>query len=131
MLKIGTLGHKELTVTPEKTAKALGSGGLEVFATPALIAMAERTARESVADEIEEGQSTVGIRVDISHLSATPVGLTVFCDTELKEIDRRRLVFSVVVTDKAGKVAEGIHERFIIDDEKFLKKAYEKCTSDI
>ncbi|MBQ4293344.1 MAG: thioesterase family protein [Lachnospiraceae bacterium] len=126
MLETGIKGHKELTVTMEKTAKALGSGGLEVFATPALIAMAERTARESVAPELGEGQSTVGIRVEISHLSATPVGLEVFCDTELVEIDRRRLVFRVEVHDKFGKIAEGMHERFIIDDEKFLAKAYEK-----
>ena len=126
MLETGIRGHKELTVTDDKTAAALGSGGLPVFATPALIAMAERTARESVADELAEGQSTVGIKVDISHLSSTPVGVQVWCDTELKEIDRRRLVFSVEVHDRFGKIAEGMHERFIIDDEKFMKKANEK-----
>ena len=131
MLEIGICGHKELTVTMEKTAMALGSGGLPVFATPALIAMAERTARESVAMELSEGQSTVGIKVEISHLSATPVGLLVWCKTKLEEIDRRRLVFSVEVYDEFGKVAEGRHERFIIDDVKFMKKAYEKINEKI
>ncbi|MBQ6372443.1 MAG: thioesterase family protein [Oscillospiraceae bacterium] len=127
MLETGIKGCGEITVTPELTAKRFGSGALEVYATPAMIALAEETALKSVADRLEPGQGTVGTRVDIAHLAATPLGMKVRCETELIEIDRRRLVFSVAVYDEADKVAEGTHERFIIDNEKFMKKAETKA----
>ena len=123
MLEIGIKGHEETVVKTENTARAMGSGELEVFATPAVVMLAEMAAWKSVADFLEEGQSTVGTRLDLSHISATPTGLLVSCDTELIEIDRRRLVFSVNVFDESGKIAEGTHERFIVEKEKFLEKA--------
>ena len=126
MLEIGIKGKDELTVTDEKTASRVGSGGLDVFATPALIALAEKTALESVSKYLEDGQSTVGTKIDISHIAATPVGMKVYCETELIEIDRRRLVFSVSVSDEVEKIAEGTHERFIVDNEKFMSKAIGK-----
>ncbi|MGX8702985.1 MAG: thioesterase family protein [bacterium] len=86
----------------------------------------EKTAWRSVAGELGEGQSTVGTRMEISHISATPVGMGVVCETELIEVDRRKLVFSVNVCDQAGKIAEGIHERFIVDTERFMEKAENK-----
>ena len=92
-----------------------------------MIALAEETALKSVADRLEPGQGTVGTRVDIAHLAATPLGMKVRCETELTEIDRRRLTFSVQVFDEVEKVGEGRHERFIIDNEKFLGKAGAKA----
>ena len=126
MLNKGIIGKEELIVTEDNTAKAVGSGGLEVFATPALIALAEKTAFQSVAEHLEEGQSTVGTHIDIKHIAATPVGMKVTCETELIEVDSenpRRLVFSVNIYDEVEKIAEGSHERFIIYSERFQNKA--------
>ena len=126
MLNKGIIGKEELIVTEENTAKAVGSGGLEVFATPALIALAEKTAFQSVAEHLEEGQSSVGTHIDIKHIAATPVGMKVTCETELIEVDSenpRRLVFSVNIYDEVEKIAEGTHERFIIYSERFQNKA--------
>lgn len=126
MLNKGIIGKEELIVTEDNTATAVGSGGLEVFATPALIALAEKTAFQSVAEHLEEGQSTVGTHIDIKHIAATPVGMKVTCETELIEVDSenpRKLVFSVNVYDEVEKIAEGTHERFIIYSERFQNKA--------
>ncbi len=122
----GVRSVRELPVTPENTAKALGSGGLAVFATPALIALMEYCAAESVQPYLPADSSTVGTRIDIKHLSATPVGLTVRCETELIEIDRRRLVFLCRAFDDAGLIGEGTQERFVVDNAKFLEKAAQK-----
>ena len=105
------------------TASAVGSGELEVYATPMLIALAEETAWKSVAGELKPGQGTVGTKMNLDHIAATPVGMKVRCETELTGIDGRKLTFSIQVYDEAGKVAEGTHERFIIDNEKFMAKA--------
>lgn len=126
MLEAGIKGRKELVVTNELTAKEYASGDALVYATPALIALAEGTALESVKPYLEDGRSTVGTNVNISHLAATPVGMKVWCESELTEVDRRRLVFRIDVYDECGKVAEGTHERFIIDSGKFQAKAEAK-----
>ena len=126
MLQTGIKGSIELTVTPDKCAGAVGSGELDVFATPAMIALIEETCWRSVAPYLEPGEGTVGTALNVRHLSATPVGLTVRCETELTLVDRRRLVFEVKVYDPFGLVGEGTHERFVIQVEKFLKKVNEK-----
>ena len=128
MLQLGIKGKQELLVTDKDTAKAVGSGGLNVFATPAMIALAEKTALQSILAYLSEGESTVGTKLDISHIAATPVGMKVSCETELIEIDRRKLVFSVNVYDEVEKIGEGIHERFIVNDEKFMTKAESKIS---
>ncbi len=125
-LTVGIKGRIEVTVTNENTAKTMGSGELDVFATPAMIALIEETAWRSVADVLEDGQGTVGTKLDVAHVSATPVGLKVWCETELIEVDRRRLVFRAYVYDEAGKVGEGTHERFVVQNEKFAAKAESK-----
>jgi len=126
MLKTGIKGKQEMTVEEWMSAKALKSGGLEVFATPAMVAFCENTALESVREYLDEGTSTVGTKVNISHIAATPVGMKVICESELINIDRRKLVFSVTVYDEVEKIAEGEHERFIVDNEKFVQKAKSK-----
>ena len=105
------------------TARNMGSGTLEVFATPAMIALIEETAWRSVAPELEDGMATVGTNLNIAHVAPTPVGMTVRWETELAEIDGRRLVFNVKVSDECGEIGKGTHERFIINEEKFQKKA--------
>ena len=126
MLSKGIKGTGERLVTEENTAKALGSGEPEVLATPAMIALIEETAWKSVAGELGEGEGTVGTGLNISHVSATPVGKKISCETELLEVDGRRLVFKALVSDEAGKIGEGTHERFIVDNERFMKKALQK-----
>ena len=123
MLSVGIKGNLERTVTEDLTAEALGSGLLPVFATPAAVALAEETAWRSVAGELEEGQGTVGTLMELAHIAATPLGMKVRCETELVEVDRRKLVFMVKIYDEKEKVADGRHERFIIDNAKFLSKA--------
>ena len=129
MLQIGMKGHLEQTVTKALSAKVWGSGAVDVYGTPCMIALVEETAWRSVQDGLEPGQATVGTKLDIAHVAATPIGMRVWCDTELIEIDRRRLVFSVVAFDEAGKIAEGTHERFIVDVEKFQQKAQAKAAN--
>lgn len=126
MLNPGIRGEKTVEVTASNTAEALGSGTLPVFATPAMIALIEATASESVAPFLEEGTSTVGTHLDVAHSSATPVGMSATCVTELVEVDRRRLVFSVTVTDAKGDIGSGTHERFVVDNAKFMSKAQSK-----
>ena len=123
MLSIGIKGNLERTVTQELTAEAMGSGQLPVFATPAVVALAEETSWRSVAGELEEGLGTVGTLMELVHIAATPLGMKVRCETELVEIDRRKLVFAVKVYDEKEKIADGRHERFIVDSAKFLSKA--------
>ena len=125
-METGIIGKEELIVNEMNTAEALGSGSLAVFATPAMIALMEKTARLSVAPFLEDGQSTVGTLVNVKHLSASPMGMKITCRTELKEIDRRRLVFHVECSDEAGIIGEGEHERFIIDEAKFMAKTEAK-----
>ena len=126
MLNVGIKGYDSVTVTEENTAKKVGSGMLSVFATPAMAALMEKTASESVAPFLAEGEGTVGISLNIRHLAATPVGMTVTCESELVEIDRKRLVFSLRVSDGVDLIGDGTHERFIINNEKFMMKAEQK-----
>ena len=122
----GIKGKKEIVVTPEKTAKTVGSGLLEVFATPAMIALMEEVASESVAPALAEGSTTVGTLVNVAHVAATPVGAAVWCETELVEVDGRKLTFTVKAYDNAGLIGEGTHERFIVFSEKFMARTLAK-----
>ena len=117
------ISHSESLVVEHKdTAAVYGSGALEVFATPAMIALMEKTCLESVAYKIGEGNTTVGIAVNIKHLKASPVGTTIRCEAKLTEVDRRRLVFEVKCFESETLIGEGIHERFVVDSEKFMSK---------
>ena len=126
MLETGIKGHQTETVTEEKTAATVGSGSLRVYATPAMIALMEKTALASVAGELEEGMTTVGTKLDVAHTSASPEGSTITCESVLTEIDRRRLVFTVTAYDDAGEIGKGTHERFIVDCAKFMDKTAAK-----
>ncbi|MFQ9892036.1 MAG: thioesterase family protein [Emergencia sp.] len=123
MLETGIKGTQQVKVTEENTAIAMGSGTLRVFATPAMIALMEETAWKSVADVLEEGCGTVGIQLNVDHLSATPLGMMVRCESELTEIQGKKLIFKVAAYDEAGLIGEGTHERFIVANEKFQAKA--------
>lgn len=121
-IKVGITGKRETEVTVEKTASHIGSGGLRVYATPEMINLMEETSWSSVEPYLEEGMGTVGTAVNIKHLAASPVGAHIVCESKLIEVDRRRLLFDVKVYDERGLVGDGQHERFIIDNEKFMGK---------
>ena len=118
----GAQGVEELVVQFEDTAARYGSGLVEVFATPAMVALMEKTCLNSVLTYLPEGMGTVGVKVDIVHSKATPVGMKVTCRSTLVEVDRRRLVFDLVASDEVGEIGKGRHERFVIDTKKFMEK---------
>ena len=126
MLETGIKGTRTVTVNEKNTAKAMGSGTLDVFATPALIALMEETCWRSIANELEDGCGTVGTLLEIKHTAPTPVGMKVTCESTLTEVDGRRLVFEVIARDAKGVVGEGKHERFVVQNEKFQVKANAK-----
>ena len=122
-MEIGIKNVIEIEVNDDNTAAAMGSGTLAVFATPAMIALIEETAWRSVEPYLEDGQCTVGTKLDVSHLSPTPVGMAVKCETELVGVDGRCLKFKAEVFDETGLIGTGTHERFIVYSEKFQTKA--------
>ena len=126
-MNIGIKGRAETVVSAENTAKIMGSGDLDVFATPHMVALMENAAAVSVADELEDGMSTVGTKLEISHDAATPVGMKVWAESKLVEVDGRRLVFEVSAFDESGPIGHGRHERFIINKERFLAKTNAKA----
>ena len=128
MLETGIKGTNEIIVTEELSAKKLGSGLLPVYATPAMIALMENTAFESVAQYLEEGCGTVGTALNVKHVAATPIGMKVTCETELVKVDGRALTFEVKAYDECGLIGEGVHERFIITEEKFMTKTNGKLS---
>lgn len=123
MVEIGIKGRQETVVTAANVATNVGSGKVKVFATPMMISLMEKAACLSIQPFLEEGQSSVGTLVNVSHIAATPVGMAVWAETEVVAIDRRRITFSVKAFDEKGLIGEGTHERFIIDVEKFQEKA--------
>lgn len=119
-IKLGMKAKLEKTVEEKDTAREFGSGAALVFATPMMIGLMEGAAMNAVKDYLPEGFSTVGTSVNIKHISATPVGKKVWAEAEIVEIDRKRLVFKVEAFDEDKKIGEGTHERFIIDEAKFM-----------
>ena len=126
MVKPGIKGRQEMTVTTANIATNVGSGKVKVFATPMMISLIEKAAVLSIEPWLEEGQSSVGTHINVSHCAATPIGMKVWAETEVIEVDRRKVCFSVKAFDERGLIGEGTHERFIIDIEKFQSKAENK-----
>ena len=121
-LTAGIKGKITITVDASVSAKMAASGEMDVFGTPYVIALMEQTADKSVRPYLEDGCATVGTLVNIRHTAATPMGMQVYAESELVEVDGRRLVFKVAVFDEVGQVADGMHERFIIFKDKFMQK---------
>lgn len=125
-LKTGMTYEKEETVTEDKLAINFGSGGVAVYATPAMIGIMENASLSCVDPYLPEGWATVGMSLNVKHIAATPLGLTVCAKAELIEIEGRRLTFKVEAYDSREKIGEGIHERYIVNLPKFLAKTEEK-----
>ena len=113
-------------VTESNTALSVGSGSLKVYATPAMLALIEKAACEALKGSIDESETTVGTLLNVKHIAATPIGMKVSATAELIERDGRKLVFNVTASDECGVIGEGVHERFIVNSEKFINKTYSK-----
>lgn len=118
----GQKGEKEVVVNETNTAEAFGSGLIDVFATPAMIALMENTAHSSIQDFLPEGMVTVGIEINVKHIKATPIGKRVKCYSTLQKIEGKRLYFTIEAFDQEGKIGEASHIRYIVDAVKFVEK---------
>lgn len=126
-LTIGMTGRADTVVVPENTASAVGSGLVPVFATPMMIALMENAAVNAVSPELEEGQGTVGTHLSVSHDAATPLGMKVWAEATLTQVEGKKLIFSVAAFDEVGPIGCGTHERFVITVDRFLAKAEAKA----
>ena len=111
-----------MTVSAANTALTMGSGDMEVFATPAMVALMENAAMKAVASHLPEGSTTVGAMMETSHIKPSALGETVTAEAVLEEIDGRKLTFKVTAADSKGTIGEGKHIRYIVDRERFLSK---------
>lgn len=127
MLEIGIKHSETLLVSHEHTAKTLQSGGMEVLATPALITIMEKCAWKSVLPYMKEGIDTVGIEINMKHLSPTPIGFLVKCKSELTNINGNVLTFLINAYNDKEKIGEAIHKRYIINIENFTVKTLNKA----
>jgi len=125
-IKTGTVYTAETVVDKTNIASALGSGLVDVYATPMMVALLELAASECIKPFLEPGQVSVGGHVNVSHVAATPVGMKVTATATVSAVDRRRVDFHVTMRDKAGEIGSGTHTRFIVDKDKFTAKANEK-----
>ncbi|MCJ7473438.1 MAG: thioesterase family protein [Actinobacteria bacterium] len=125
-LKVSMHGEARTRVNEENTALKFGSGKVDVFGTPAMVALMEEASINTVDKDLPEGFATVGIELSIKHIAATPKGMNITASAELIEIDGKRLVFKVEAFDEVEKIGEGTHQRFIIELDKFKRRAQNK-----
>ena len=125
-ITVGLKGEVRTTVEREDTASEVGSGSLLVYATPCMVALMEGAACEAIVECLPDDKTSVGTALEISHLSATPVGLDVWAEAEVTAVDGNLLTFQVTAYDEKGKIGEGIHKRAIINTQRFLDKTYSK-----
>lgn len=124
-IETGLKGKKEEVVTKEKSAAAVGSGLLDVYATPSMIALMEHTASTTIQPLLAASENSVGSEVHIFHIKPTPIGMKVTCEAEVIEVSGRKVTFKVTAYDEKGEIGNGKHARFIIDTDKFMKKLSE------
>ncbi len=125
-LKVGLHAETSLVVSDADTAARWGSGLVPVYSTPALVGQMEHTSVVALAGQLAAGQTTVGGRIEVRHLAPTPVGMTVRVVAELVEIEGRRLGFKIEAWDEVEKIGEASHDRFVIDEAKFMVRVQSK-----
>jgi predicted thioesterase len=125
-LKPGLNGFVEITVGEEHTAPHVGSGRVRVLATPVMINLMEAAALQAVEGLLPAGHQTVGIHLDVTHVAATPVGMRVRAHAELTKVEKRTLWFRVHADDEKEAIGEGVHERIVINLERFDQRMHEK-----
>ena len=125
-ITVGMKGEVATLVEREDTAKEVGSGDLLVYATPCMVALMEGAACEAISESLGDTQTTVGIALNIEHISATPVGLEVRAEAEVTAVEGKVITFDVRAFDEVGEIGKGTHKRVIVNSQKFLDKAYTK-----
>ena len=125
-ITVGMKGRAEAVVNEQNTAIAAASGTLPVFATPWMCALMEKAAWTAIAPGLSDGESTVGTGLNITHSSATPLGLKVWAESEVTLVDGKRIELNVTAYDEKGLIGKGTHERFIVTDTRFLAKTARK-----
>lgn len=125
-ITVGMKGQATTIVERSDTALEVGSGSLLVYATPCMVALMEGAACDALNEALRETKTTVGIELNIKHISATPVGLEVRAEAEVTAVEGNTITFSVTAFDEAGKIGEGVHKRVVISTQRFLDKAYDK-----
>ena len=122
MISAGQTATSTVTVTESNIAKTMKSGSLEVFATPAMCALMEEAAQAAVQPHLEEGEGTVGISLSISHDAPSPMGSTITAKATVTAVEGRKITFNIEASDGVGIIGKGTHERFVINNEKFMAK---------
>ena len=125
-VKSGAFAEKTLVVNGENTAVAAGSGSLSVLGTPYMIALMEKAASELLVPYLDEGETSVGIHMDATHDAATPQGMKVSATAVVTAVDRRKVIFSITARDEKEVIGTAVHERFIVNKDKFESKAKSK-----
>ena len=123
---IGMKGEARTQAEREDTALEVGSGSLLVYATPCMVALMEGAACEAIAEALPDEKTSVGTYLEISHISATPVGMEVWAEAEVTAVEGSTVTFQVTAFDESGKIGEGIHKRAVINTQRFLDKTYAK-----
>jgi fluoroacetyl-CoA thioesterase len=127
-LEPGLVGELEILVGDADTALRWGSGLVPVFSTPALVGLMESAAVRALSGHLPSGQTTVGGHIDVRHLAATPVGMKIRARAELTGVDGRKLTFHIQAWDEVESIGEATHERFVIDEGKFIARAQAKAS---
>ena len=122
MLEKGLSAQSRTTVCRENTAARMGAGGMEVFATPAMMALMENAAMTAVAAELPEGSTTVGAEMNATHIKPSGLGAEIAATAVLTEVEGRKLTFNVGARDAGGMIGEGVHIRYVVDRRKFMDK---------
>ena len=125
MIAIGKTATASSAVNEGSTARAVGSGDLDVFATPMMVALMERAACEALHGALEAGQTSVGTQISVSHTAASPLGSVITATATVTSATGRRVEFAVAASDEAGEIGSGTHVRVIVDEAKFMTKALE------
>ncbi len=125
-IEIGLAAERSETVVESLLATRLGSGSVEVYATPAMVALMESAAVAAIESLLPEGKTSVGIALDVKHLAATPPGQQVRARAEVIEVDGRKVTFRVQAWDERERIGEGTHTRFVIDVARFLQRVQSK-----
>ncbi len=122
-IPVGLKAEKEITVETKDTAKVHGSGTLDVYATPAMIALMENVAMTMIGSYLEEGNDSVGIKMNADHMKASPVGAKIKCEATISAVEGRKISYDIICTDgSAATIGKATHDRFVVDVERFLSK---------
>lgn len=124
--EVGMKAEVTTLVEREDTAAEVGSGSLLVYATPCMAALMEGAACEAIADALEEGETTVGIELNLKHIAATPVGMEVRAEAEVTAVEGKILTFAIKAFDEAGEIGNATHKRALVNAQRFLDKTYAK-----